>query len=318
MSHHHEHSHTHSTNKKVLKVSLVIIALYMLVEVVGGLWTNSLALLSDAGHMFSDALALGLSLLAFQLSERPSSSKRTFGFKRFEILAAAINGLALVLIAVLIVYEAIGRFAHPPEIATWGMLIISVIGLVVNMVVALYMLRGGETHDNVNMHGAYLHVLGDLLGSVGAISAAILMMMFGWRWADPLASVLVALLIAKSGWGILRTTIQILMEGTPVEADTHHLQATILAVPGVLAVHDLHVWTITSGLNALSSHVVVNGELSVREAEQVVAEIERVLQDNNIHHSTIQTESPQSGHGHDLFCQLHQHKQQNHESQHHH
>ena len=215
MSHEHEHSHSHSGNKKVLRVSFIVIAVFMVVEIVGGLLTNSLALLSDAGHMFSDAAALGLSLLAFHFGERPGSRSNTFGYKRFEILAALLNGLTLMLIAVWIVYEAVGRFANPPEIATTGMLVVSVIGLLVNIFVAWYMHRGGDTEENINMRGAYLHVLGDLLGSVGAIAAAVLMMAFGWRWADPLASVIVALLIAKSGWGVLKSSSHILMEGAP-------------------------------------------------------------------------------------------------------
>ena len=174
--HHNHHNHSHSGNKKVLRISFVIIATYMVVEIIGGLLTNSLALLSDAGHMFSDAAALGLSLLAFHFGERPGSRSNTFGYKRFEILAALLNGLTLMLIAVWIVYEAVGRFANPPEIATTGMLVVSVIGLLVNIFVAWYMHRGGDTEENINMRGAYLHVLGDLLGSVGAIAAAVLMM----------------------------------------------------------------------------------------------------------------------------------------------
>ena len=304
MSHEHEHSHSHSGNKKVLRVSFIVIAVFMVVEIVGGLLTNSLALLSDAGHMFSDAAALGLSLLAFHFGERPGSRSNTFGYKRFEILAALLNGLTLMLIAVWIVYEAVGRFANPPEIATTGMLVVSVIGLLVNIFVAWYMHRGGDTEENINMRGAYLHVLGDLLGSVGAIAAAVLMMAFGWRWADPLASVIVALLIAKSGWGVLKSSSHILMEGAPANIHCDDIVAEIKKVNGVESVHDLHIWTITSGLHALSCHIVVDGSLSVAEAEQIVYEVEHQLQHQNISHVTVQAESRAHGHGDDLLCSM--------------
>ena len=304
MSHEHKHSHSHSGNKKVLRVSFIVIAVFMVVEIVGGLLTNSLALLSDAGHMFSDAAALGLSLLAFHFGERPGSRSNTFGYKRFEILAALLNGLTLMLIAVWIVYEAVGRFANPPEIATTGMLVVSVIGLLVNIFVAWYMHRGGDTEENINMRGAYLHVLGDLLGSVGAIAAAVLMMAFGWRWADPLASVIVALLIAKSGWGVLKSSSHILMEGAPANIHCDDIVAEIKKVNGVESVHDLHIWTITSGLHALSCHIVVDGSLSVAEAEQIVYEVEHQLQHQNISHVTVQTESRAHGHGDDLLCSM--------------
>ncbi|UOO81113.1 cation diffusion facilitator family transporter [Uruburuella testudinis] len=308
MSHnHHNHAHdhgahAHGSNKKVLRVSLLIIAAFMLVEIIGGLLTNSLALLSDAGHMFSDAAALGLSLAAFHFGERPGSRRNTFGYKRFEILAAALNGLTLLAIAAVIIYAAIGRFIRPPEIATLGMLAVSSAGLLVNIFVAWYMHRGGDTDENINMRGAYLHVLGDLLGSVGAIAAALLMMAFGWRWADPLASVVVALLIAKSGWGVLKSALHILMEGAPTGVDSDKIVAAITQVPGVESVHDLHIWTITSGLHVLSCHIVVDGGLTVAEAERISHRIEQVLQHQDISHVTVQTESRAHGHGDELVC----------------
>lgn len=299
---HHHHLGAHAADKQVLRVSLLVIGAYMLVEIIGGWLTNSLALLSDAGHMFSDALALALSLIAFHLSERPVNQRQTFGYKRFEIIAAAVNGIALMVIAILIVYEAIGRFVNPPAIATRGMLIISVLGLLVNIAIAWYMHRSSETEHNVNMRGAFLHVLGDLLGSVGAIVAAIFMMLFGWRWADPLASVVVACLIAYSGIGILRTTLRILMEGTPVDIELEQLGNVILAMPGIKAVHDLHAWTITSNMNALSCHIVVDGTITVAEAEKLVNELASVLLKHDIHHVTVQTESNAHTHSDNLLC----------------
>ncbi|MCO6504249.1 MAG: cation transporter [Snodgrassella sp.] len=303
----HHHSGTHSNDKKTLKVSLAIIAVYMLVELVGGWLTHSLALLSDAGHMFSDALALLLSLMAFHLSDRPVDRWQTYGYRRFEILAAAINGLALVIIALFIIYEAIGRFMYPPQIATGGMLTISAIGLLVNVLVAWYIYRSTETKANINMRGAFLHVIGDLLGSVGAIVAAILMMFFGWKWADPAASILVAILIAFSGYGILKTSMRILMEGTPEEMEIEHLSQVILTIPGIFAVHDLHAWTITSNLNALSCHIVVEGTLTVSQAEQLVNKLTEKLLAHNIHHVTVQTESSEHKHGENLLCCLPKH-----------
>ncbi|MDF7676205.1 cation diffusion facilitator family transporter [Neisseriaceae bacterium ESL0693] len=309
MSHNH-HTHTHSLpdasgkNKKVLFVSLLIIGVYMVVELVGGVLTHSLALLSDAGHMFSDALALLLSLIAFHLSTQPFSQQRTYGYQRFEVIAAAINGLALVGIAVLIIYEAVDRLMAPPKIATTGMLVISILGLLVNVVVARYMHQHSETEHNINMRGAYLHVLGDLLGSVGAIIAALLMMIFGWWWADPVVSIIVALLIAFSAYGILKTTLQVLMEGVPAVVTLDDLNQVMLSVPEVKAVHDLHVWTITSGWNALSCHIVVEGTLTVSQAEQLVLLLEQKLLNHEIHHVTIQVETDQHHHAEALLCHL--------------
>ena len=295
-------SHVHTHNKAVLKGALLLIAAFMLVEVAGGLLTNSLALLSDAGHMFSDALALGLSLAAFYWGERPNTLRNTYGFRRSEIIAAALNGLTLAAIVLWIVVEAVGRLLHPPQVASTGMLVVSVLGLVVNIIVAVWMHRGGDIHGNLNMKSAYLHVLGDLLGSVGAILAALLMLAFGWRWADPVASLLIAALIGKSSYGVLKSALHILMEGSPAHIDEARLLATLRAADGVIAVHDLHLWTITSGLNALSCHIVVAGDLCVREAECIVQKIAHELEQHGIQHSTIQTESEAHGHSDSLVC----------------
>lgn len=177
--HRHNHAHLHTANKRVLRTSLMVIGIFMLIEIVGGILTNSLALLSDAGHMFSDAFALGLSLWAMSLGERPADLRNTFGYRRFEVLAAAFNGITLLVIAALIAYEAAGRFVSPPPIATSGMLAVSLAGLCVNIWVAWYMLKNSDTEENLNMNSAYLHVIGDLLGSLGAVAAAVLMMGFG-------------------------------------------------------------------------------------------------------------------------------------------
>ena len=305
MHENHAHcAHSHASNKTVLRNSFLMISAFMLIEVAGGMATNSLALLSDAGHMLSDAAALGLSLFAFKFGERKGNLQKTFGYRRIEILAATINALALVAIAVLIVIEAARRLKNPPEVATTGMLAISTLGLVVNIVVAYYMLRGGDVRENVNMRGAYLHVLGDALGSVGAIAAALAMMCFGWGWADAAASLLVAALIVKSGWGVLKESLNILMEGSPKGVSLDALVEQIRGVDGVLSVHDLHVWSITSGANALTAHIVVSGELSVREAERILAEISHEMEHLGITHTTLQLESSDNDCGGELICEV--------------
>ncbi|WP_416191086.1 cation diffusion facilitator family transporter [Neisseria sp. CCUG12390] len=311
MAHHHSHTHTHAHshtgNKAVLRISFFIISAFMLAEAAGGWLTNSLALLSDAGHMFSDAFSLGMALWAFKIGERQTTLQKTFGYKRFEILAAALNGLLLVAIAALIVYEAVQRFIAPPQIATAGMLFISVLGLLVNVGVAVYMAKNGDTEENVNMRGAYLHVLSDMFGSVGAVAAALLMMAYGWTWADPLASILVAALVGRSGWVLFRQTLHILMEGAPENVDTGEVLAAIRQVEGVQSVHDLHVWTITSNINVLSCHIVVDGRLAVAEAERIIYQIEHVLAHHNITHSTVQVESDRHPHEDSVLCSFNTH-----------
>ena len=274
-------SHIHHHHKSVLKRALLLIAAFMLVEIAGGLLTNSLALLSDAGHMLSDAIALGLSLAAFHWSDRPTTLKNTFGYRRGEIIAAALNGLTLAAIVLWIVIEAVGRLLHPPEVASIGMLAVAVIGLAVNILIAVWMHRGGDIHGNLNMKSAYLHVLGDLLGSVGAILAAVLMMAFGWRWADPLVSLFIAALIGKSSIGVLKSALHILMEGTPAHIDHDRLLATLRAADG---------------------HIVVAGEMRVRDAERIVQQLAHELTQHGIQHSTIQTESEAHGHSDSLVC----------------
>lgn len=303
-NHGHSHDHTHGANKKILLISFLIIAAYMVVEAVGGLLTNSLALLSDAGHMLSDAISLAIALLAFKFGEKAANYSKTYGYKRFEVLAAVLNGTTLILIAVFIFIEAIERFANPPEVATTGMLIISAIGLAVNILVAWIMTRGADTKDNLNMRGAFLHVLSDMLGSVGAIVAALLIMFFGWGWADPLASVIVAALVLRSGYYVTKASIHVLMEGTPANVDVQQVIKIIKQTSGVHDVHDLHIWTITSGINALSCHVVVDEQMTIKEGGQMLREIEHNLEHNNIKHATIQLEPSTLQHEGTLLCEL--------------
>lgn len=295
MSDHYSHSHT--SNKKVLRVSLLLIGSFILVEAAAGWLANSLALLSDAGHMFSDAAAIALSLAAFRFGERPADGKRSFGYQRFEIIAAAANGVTLLLMATWIVAEAVGRLLRPSEIAGASMLVVAALGLAVNIVVAWYMLKNSDTEGNINIRAAYLHVLGDLLGSIGAIAAGVLVLAFGWTWADPVVSVLIALLIGRSGWGVTKNSLHILMEGTPSGMDMEQVTADIRNIGGVAGVHDIHAWTITSRKHALSCHIVVDGALNVAEAYQITQAVEAAVQRHGIAHVTVQTEPPRHGHG---------------------
>ncbi|MEG0386506.1 MAG: cation diffusion facilitator family transporter [Solibacillus sp.] len=302
MSGHHDHNHAHSANKKVLLISFLIITSYMVVEAVGGYVTNSLALLSDAGHMLSDSISLGIALLAFTFGEKVANYSKTYGYKRFEVLAAVFNGVTLILIALFIFFEAIERFANPPEVATTGMLVISSIGLAVNIVVAWIMTRGGDTEENLNMRGAYLHVISDMLGSIGAILAALLILFFGWGWADPLASVIVAALVLRSGYYVTKASIHVLMEGTPKNVNIEDVIKLIKQTNGVKGLHDLHIWSITSGLNALSCHMVVDGQMTIEEGEKLLRIMEHDLLHQNIQHVTIQLESESHKHDHSILC----------------
>lgn len=304
MGHDHSHNHTHGANKKVLLISFIIITSYMIVEAIGGYLTNSLALLADAGHMLSDAISLGIALLAFTLGAKVANHSKTYGYKRFEIMAAVLNGLTLIIVALYIFYEAIGRFQNPPEVASTGMLIIATIGLLVNILVAWIMMRGGDVEENLNMRGAYLHVISDMLGSVGAIIAALLIIFFGWEWADPLASVIVAVLVLRSGYFVTKSGLHVLMEGTPEDVDMDDVVKTIKNKKGIEGIHDLHVWSITSGLNALSCHAVVDERMSIAESERLLRQIEHDLEHQNIHHMTVQLETPDHLHDNSILCKV--------------
>ena len=298
----HGHSHSHTANKKTLTISLVIITTYMVVEVVGGFLTNSLALLADAGHMLSDAISLFIALMAFKFSSKIADYSKTYGYKRFEILAAVINGATLILISVYIIYEAIERFQSPPEIQSGGMLIVAIVGLLVNVLVAWIMMRGADVKENLNMRGAYLHVISDMLGSVGAIIAALLIMFFGWGWADPLASVIVSILVLRSGYLVTKSSVHVLMEGTPENVEVDKVNEKILETDGIKSIHDLHIWTITSGLNALTCHAVVNEKMTIEESEILLRKVEHELEHMNIHHVTIQLETPAHLHDNSVLC----------------
>lgn len=235
--------------------TLALIVVYALAEVVGGLVSGSLALLADAGHMVSDAGAITLSLLAFRFARRAPTSSQTYGFHRAEILAALVNGAVLVGIALYVAIEAVERLRDPQPVAAPLMLAVAAGGLLVN-VIALWLLHA-ERHGSLNARGAWLHVLADTLGSVQVIAAALLIWAFGWTWVDPLASLLIAGIVVVSSWELLKGAVAVLMEGAPGHIDVDAVREALLRVDGVTDVHDLHVWSITSGLVALSAHLVV-------------------------------------------------------------
>ncbi|WJY26657.1 MULTISPECIES: cation diffusion facilitator family transporter [Sporosarcina] len=287
----HTHDHGQTASRKVLLFSFLITTVYMIIEAAGGFLTNSLALLSDAGHMLSDSISLGVGVLAFTLGAKSADPQKTFGYRRFEILAAVFNGTALLAVSIVILVEAFRRFAEPPDVSSIGMLWIAIAGLVVNLLVA-YIMRKGDTHGNLNVRAAFLHVLGDLLGSVGAILAAFLIMFFDWSWADPLASIVVAILVLISGWRVTRDAVHVLMEGTPSEVDIQAVEKQLRSFEEVTDVHDLHIWSISSGFNAIACHIEVRSDFTMRKAKPLLTEIERRLAEENIHHSTIQFEPP--------------------------
>lgn len=275
-----------SEDTRRLRMALAITALYFFAELLGGILTNSLALLSDAGHMFSDIAAMALSLFAFQIARRPATMQKSYGYHRLEILAALINGLALWLVVGIIFHEAYRRFLDPPEVRSLGMLLIAGIGLAVNVVAGLILY--GSDHGSLNMRGAFLHVLGDALGSVGAVGAGIVMLLTGWYLADPLVSVLIGLLILYTSWGLVNESVDILMQSVPKGIDVAEVQRTMEQVSGVVKVHDLHVWSVTSGVFTLSAHAVISpGKNPHGILDRIEEEMKRRFR---IEHTTIQLE----------------------------
>lgn len=283
------HNHIHTDNKKALFLSFLLIMAFMIVEVIGGLYTGSLALLADAGHMLSDAIAMGLALFAFKIGEKAASTSKTYGYKRFEILAAFLNGLTLLIISITIIWEAVQRFSAPPEVASSGMLVVAVIGLIINIVVAFILMSGGDVKGNLNLRGAFLHVIGDLLGSIGAIIAGLLILFFGWSIADPIASLIVAILILISGYRITKDSVHVLMEGKPDFINLDDVRDELLKLRSVVSLHDLHSWSITSDFPALTVHLVVSEEAN---RDELLIEVKSLLEQKfHISHSTIQMES---------------------------
>ncbi|GAA4341048.1 cation diffusion facilitator family transporter [Flaviaesturariibacter amylovorans] len=275
-------------NKKNLVTVLALSGFYLVAEVIGGIMTKSLALLADAAHMLTDVGGLALALIAIKLGERPASPQKTYGFYRAEILAALANAVILLVVSLYVLYEAYQRFRNPPEVQSKTMLVVAAIGLLVNLV-GMAILRKGSG-ESLNMKGAYFEVLSDMLTSIGVIIAGVIMLTTGWYYADPLISAGIGLFIFPRTWRLLKEATGVLLEGTPAEVNVDEVRKAMLAVPGVGGVHDLHIWSLTTGVNALSAHVVVEAPLSSNDLLQLVSKA--VLDNFKISHTTIQLEFP--------------------------
>ncbi len=289
------HVHTNAIKENRFVLALALTGLIFLVEFIGGLWTGSLALLSDSAHVFMDAFALGLSYLAIRAARLPADDKHTYGYHRMQVLAALTNGATLLLIAFEILREAWNRFQNPHPVLAGPMLIIAIIGLIVNLIVAFTLSH--HDHDDLNTRSAFLHVLGDALASVGVIVVGVILLFVNWTWLDPLVSVLIGLLILVSSGRVLKDAVHILAEGMPAGMTASAVTKAMLNVPGVSQVHDLHVWTVAPGYVALSAHVTVVDQ-SLSQAAAVMAALKAMLHESfEIHHTTIQVECENCGQG---------------------
>jgi cobalt-zinc-cadmium efflux system protein len=287
----HAHDHGRLESRRALGVALGLTAAYTAVEVVGGLLTGSLALLADAVHMLSDNVALVLALVAVWLASRPTTPERTYGYKRAEVLAALANGVLLVALAIWIFVEAAMRLRHPGDVLGGWMLVIAVLGIAVNVGAGLALF--GSRRNSINVEAAFRHVVGDLLGSIGVAVAALVIVITGWTQADALVSILIGVLVLASAWGIVRDSTSILLEAAPRGIDTELLGRRLAGAPGVVEIHDLHVWTITSGFPALSAHVLVRPGDDCHARRR---ELERVLHDEfEIEHTTLQVDHAADG-----------------------
>jgi cobalt-zinc-cadmium efflux system protein len=286
-AHDHGAGHSHASDAPVgsLRLALVLTASLLVVEVIGGLLSNSIALLADAGHMLTDVAALGLALFVAWFSRQPANPQKTYGYLRWEILAAFVNGSTLLLISAWILWEAVIRLRAPEAVSGGLMLVVAVSGLVIN-VIAARVLSKGSSH-NLNARGAYLHVLGDLLATVGTVAAAVAIRYTGWLLADPIASILTTVLIMRGAWQLVRESVDILLESTPAHIPLPAVRGQLEAIPGIESVHDLHVWAVTPAVVAMSAHCIV------REPDQhqhVLGHIHDAMRLFGIEHVTIQLE----------------------------
>ncbi len=306
-SHNHAHDHgdvfhSHAPIGK-MKLAFFLTLIILAVELIGGIISHSLALLSDAGHVLTDIAAIGLSWYAMHQSQKPASEKFTFGYHRSGILAAFINAMTLIVIAVVILYEAIERFKNPQPVESTWMFISASVGLVMN----LYLGLGLRKEDNINVKSAVLHMIGDAMASAGVIIGGFIILFTGWNIVDPILSVLISFLIATGAWKIVKQTIGILMEGTPKGISLKEITDKLQSVKGVVNVHDLHVWSITSGKNALSCHVVLNNQISFQESQVILRKIEHEMIHQGIGHVTIQLENEEHPHDESAICSVTEH-----------
>jgi cobalt-zinc-cadmium efflux system protein len=297
------HTHINTGVEKRFVISIVLTILILVAEVIGGIWTGSLALVSDAAHVFMDVFALALSFLALRLSALPADDRHTYGYHRLEVLAALFNGVSLLAIALGIFWESIQRWQAPVHIRSVELLVIAAVGLVVNLVVAFVLGRhshnGDHAHEkeDLNLHSAYMHVVGDAISSVGVILAAVVITLTGWEWMDPLVSALIGGLILFSGYRVMRSSLHILIEGVPVGMSIQGMADLIGRVPGVQEVHDLHVWSICSGNVALSAHLVLNDQGRQRTRSLMTQVKQLLMSEFAIEHTTIQLDEEDCAQG---------------------
>jgi cobalt-zinc-cadmium efflux system protein len=303
------HSHAHAATGRQLRTAVLLTALILAVELAGGLVAHSLALLSDAGHVLTDVVALALAWFATSQADRPPDARKTYGYHRTGILAALANASALILIVLVIAFEAIRRLQHPETVTPLPMFGAAAFGIAANLYIA-FGLRG-EGHENLNVRAALLHVMGDIGASVGVILGGLVIALTGWYAADPLISLAIAVLIARGAWNVLRETTDILMEASPRHVDVTRLARDIVAMPAVTDVHDLHVWSIAGGMTALSAHVQVEEDCPLSACDGLLERINRILLDRyRIAHTTIQFEYAccERHPGDDLYCRMLEHE----------
>ncbi|MFQ6122013.1 MAG: cation diffusion facilitator family transporter [Dehalococcoidales bacterium] len=296
----HAHHHPLPVGSK-LKFGIVLSSLILIVEVVGGFLSHSLALLSDAGHVFADIIALSLSWYGVRQVERPSSTRMTFGYHRVGVIIALFNAITIFVIAGVIFYEAYRRWQQPPEVNSPLMLVVALIGLSVNIFVAFWLRK--EQRSNLNVRSAFWHVLGDALASIGVIIGAVIILLTGWFLVDPIISVLIGFIIILAGWRIFKEGLRVLLEATPQQVDVARMINTLKNLPGVRGIHDVHVWSISPEIHAMSCHVLI-GDLPMSQAADIRKEIEKVLRRQfDIEHSALQMECQECG-ANDIFCSL--------------
>lgn len=282
----HAHDHTAGANARQLTIALALTGTFLIVEVIGGLVFNSLALLSDAAHMFTDATALAIALPAIKIGQRPADEKRTFGYRRFEVLAAAFNAVLLFVVAGYVLYEGVKRIIDPEPVGSTGMLIVAGAGLVVNLI-SMRILASGKDRS-LNLKGAYLEVWADMLGSLGVLVAALVIMLTDWRWVDPVVAIAIGLWVLPRTWVLLRDTTHILLEGAPRGVALADVRAAILATPGVVSLHDLHIWVSGADQPSCTVHVVLAEGVNADAVRQTISD---ALEERfDLHHTTIQTE----------------------------
>lgn len=289
MSHGHStdsHDHAAGANARMLVLALALTSVFLVAEVVAGFYFNSLALLSDAAHMMTDVAALAIALMAIRFGSRAADSRRTFGYRRFEVLAAAFNAILLFAVAIYVFVEAIDRFQNPEPIGSVGMLIVAVLGLLVNLA-SMRILSAGR-NESFNVKGAYLEVWADMLGSVGVIASAIAIYLTGWAWLDPIVAVLIAVWVLPRTWILLRDTTNVLLEGVPKGMDLEEVRKAVSGVPDVAGVHDIHLWSMSGADASFTAHVTISGKA---DASKVRVQIEQLLKERfDIRHTTIQVD----------------------------